>query len=133
MKQETKEKLSLLSYGRYPHLAMNSHARAIDKLDTIKEINSNESFSAISENTSNLSNQELDDLELSGTVRSYREVNRLNKRIIKTVQTKDEYSTVENAILCKNRAVNKNHLYFFFQFSYILTIFAIFNCRHKWM
>ena len=88
LKDEVKEKLNILSSGRYPHLMPISNARPIDKLDTISEVNTVDSLTS--------TDQSEEELELSGTVRSYRDrnsTNMLNKRIIETTDTKSIETT----------------------------------------
>ncbi|KAI9560237.1 hypothetical protein GHT06_014251 [Daphnia sinensis] len=80
LKDEFREKLHSLSVGRYPHLMTNAAARAIDKMDTITEVNSAEIDSLMGLSDKSSSGQTEDELELSGTLRSYRELKYLNKK-----------------------------------------------------
>ncbi|EFX87554.1 hypothetical protein DAPPUDRAFT_96691 [Daphnia pulex] len=88
LKDELIEKLNSLGPRRFPHLVNNTNARHVDKLETITEVNSAEldSVMASSERCSVSSSEPADeDLELSGTVRSYRDLHRLNKQFSELV------------------------------------------------
>lgn len=88
LKDELIEKLNSLGPRRFPHLVNPTNARHVDKLETITEVNSAEldSVMASSERCSVSSSEPADeDLELSGTVRSYRDLHRLNKQFSELV------------------------------------------------
>lgn len=96
IREETKEKLHFLNCGRYPHLNTNNNARPIDKLDTISEVNSSRTLSTKSEEEE----QTIEDLEISGAVRSYRDFIRMNKSLAPF----EEESSVKP--LCRSSAVS---------------------------
>lgn len=101
------ERLNSLGTGRFPHIMNNTNARHTDKLETITEVNSAELNSVMtpSERSSVSSSEPADEeLELSGTVRSYRELHRLNKQLselapsgAKTVKEPTLSKRVQNA------------------------------------
>ncbi|KAK4029477.1 hypothetical protein OUZ56_022467 [Daphnia magna] len=80
LKDEFREKLHSLSVGRYPHSMSNAAIRAMDKMETITEVDSAEIDSLMGLSGKSSSGQTEDDLELSGTVRSYRDLRCLNKK-----------------------------------------------------
>ncbi len=95
LKDEIIEKLNSLGPRRFPHLVNNTNVRHVDKLETITEVNSAEldSVMASSERSSVSSSEPADeDLELSGTVRSYRDLHRLKKQFSELVPSVDQTS-----------------------------------------
>jgi len=102
LKDEIIERLNSLGPRRFPHLVNNTNVRHIEKLETITEGNSAELDSVMaSSDRSSVSNSEPadEDLELSGTVRSYRDLHRLNKQFSKLVSSEKEQTSkrVKNA------------------------------------
>lgn len=112
LKDELIEKLQNLSAGRYPHLITSTTTRAIDKMETITEVNSAEmdSFAALSEKSGSALND--DDLELSGTVRSYRELRRLNRKFSEMASGIVHSTEDQNSKCFKNVTVS-NRLFLF--------------------
>ncbi|XP_057365928.1 rac GTPase-activating protein 1-like [Daphnia carinata] len=102
LKDEFREKLHSLSVGRYPHLMTNAAARPIDKMDTITEVNSAEIDSLMGLSDKSSSGQTESDLELSGIVRSHRELKCSNKKFSELVPSNIPTSEQQTSKHAKN-------------------------------